>query len=267
MKITAKKSFGQNWLHDDYTLDLIVSSANISSEDTVLEVGPGLGTLTQKLIDRAKTVVTVEADQDLIPILESKFNVSSRPGLEGDIRPGLELIMGDILKFNLTSLPKGYKVVANIPYYLTSNLIRILLESQNPPKSLTLLIQKEVAERIVAKPGQMSVLAFSVQYYAQATIIRDVSRELFDPVPKVDSSIIQIDLKKQPSFPADSKKLFQLVKAGFSQKRKKLTNALAGGLHISQDQALCLVREAGLKDSVRAQELSLSDWQSLYEQF
>lgn len=251
----AKKSFGQNWLRDDYTLDLIVDSAGLTLTDTVLEIGPGLGTLTNKLVQKAGKVVAVEADQDLIPyLLDQAAKVNN-----------LDIVVGDILKYDLRKLPDNYKVVANIPYYLTSNLIRTLLEANNPPTVMVLLVQKEVAERIVAVPGQMSVLSFSVQYYAEAEIVAPVAKELFDPVPKVDSAIIKITRRDQPVFEADTKKLFKLVKAGFGEKRKMLRNSLSGGLQLSTAEVESLLKNAGLKPTSRSQELSILDWQKLYE--
>jgi 16S rRNA (adenine1518-N6/adenine1519-N6)-dimethyltransferase len=250
----AKKSFGQNWLRDDATLDEIVEAAELSIKDTVLEVGPGLGTLTSKLVKKAGKVVAVEADQDLIPyLLDQAAKVNN-----------LEIVSGDILKFDLTKLPAGYKVVANIPYYLTSNLIRNLLEASNPPTAMVLLVQKEVAERIVAGPGQMSVLSFSVQYYGEATIVRDVSRELFDPVPQVDSAIIKIMRHTEPVFAADTRLLFRLVKAGFGEKRKMLRNSLSGGLHVDQSAVEELLMAAQISSTARAQELSMQQWKDLY---
>jgi len=252
----AKKSFGQNWLRDEYVLDEIVKSAEIVKNDTVLEVGPGLGTLTQKLVATGEDVVAVEADKDLLPRLGSMFQGKAN----------FELINDDILKFDLTKLNKDYKVVANIPYYLTSNLLRTLLESNNPPSAMVLLVQKEVAQRIMAKPGQMSVLAFSVQYYAKPEYIMDVKKELFDPVPKVDSAVIKISRGQKPAFEADIKKLFRLVKAGFGEKRKMLRNSISGGLGIETSLVENLLEDCKLKPTARAQELSLKDWQGLYSQ-
>lgn len=251
----AKKSFGQNWLRDDYTLDTIVDAANISPDDYILEVGPGLGTLTEKLISTKAKVLAVEADKDLIPSLQKKFGSFQN----------FKLILGDILKFNLLEIEPNFKVVANIPYYLTSNLIRKLLEVSNPPSVIVLLIQKEVAERIIAKPGQMSVLAFSVQYYARAELVAEVKKELFDPIPKVDSAIIRITRLAEPAFSADTKKLFRLVKAGFGEKRKTLRNSLSGGLRISTDTAEALLKASGINPQARAQELSMNDWRQLYK--
>ncbi len=250
----AKKSLGQHWLRDKATLFDVVEAAQITKNDTVLEVGPGLGTLTEVLAESAKEVVAVEADTELIaPLRVQFFN-----------KKNVEFVEADILKFNLNSLPKDYKVAANIPYYLTSNLIRTLLEATNPPKIMALLIQKEVAERIVAKPGQMSVLAFSVQYYAVANITRTVGKELFDPPPKVESTIIKIALRDKPVFEADKEKLFKLVKAGFGEKRKMLRNSLAGGLQMPTNQVEQLLEQSGLTPTARSQELSLDDWHKLY---
>jgi len=250
----AKKSFGQNWLKDDFTLDTIVDSADISKNDTVLEVGPGLGTLTEKLLQTGARVVAVEADKELIPHLQKKFSSENK----------FELIQADILKYDLRSLPHNYKVVANIPYYLTSNLLRTFLEATNPPSTMVLLIQKEVAERILAKPGQMSLLAFSVLYYARPEFIIGVKKELFDPIPKVDSAVVRITRHAQPLFEADQKQLFRIVKAGFSERRKKLRNSLSGGLRLDPKVAEEILRNSNIAPNVRAQELSMPEWESLY---
>ena len=250
----AKKSFGQNWLRDNYVLDKIVESAQIDSSDSVLEVGPGLGTLTQKLIEMDCNVIAVEADKDLIPNLQRIFQN----------QPNFKLINQDILKFDFNEIPKGYKVVANIPYYLTSNLIRNLLESKNAPSMMVLLVQKEVAERILARPGQMSVLTFSVQYYAKPEYIMDVKKELFEPIPKVDSAVIRLHLHQEPLFEADHQKLFRLVKAGFGEKRKMLRNSISGGLGITSSDTEKLLEKAEIKPTARAQELSMNDWHRLY---
>jgi 16S rRNA (adenine1518-N6/adenine1519-N6)-dimethyltransferase len=250
----AKKSFGQNWLRDEYVLDEIVKAAYVSDDDNVLEVGPGLGTLTDKLVKTGAKVTAVEADKDLLPRLNNKF--------QG--KDNFSLVEGDILKFDLSQLPSGYKVVANIPYYLTSNLIRNLLESKNPPTAMVLLVQKEVAQRILAKPGDMSVLAFSVQYYAKPEYVMDVKKELFEPIPKVDSAVIKITMLPTPAFAADTKELFRLVKAGFGEKRKMLRNSLAGGLGIDTEKVEELLSASNIKETSRAQELTMQDWERLY---
>lgn len=253
----AKKSFGQNWLSDSYTLEKIVESADLSEYDTVLEVGPGTGYLTEKILNTKAKLVAVEADQDLLSGLKLKFANHKN----------FKLINQDILKFDPNLLPAGYKVVANIPYYLTSNLIRKFLESVNPPQLMVLLVQKEVAQRIVAGPGDMSVLAFSVQYYARPQYVMDVKKELFDPIPKVDSALIRIVHNSRPIFKADTKKLFRLVKAGFGEKRKTLRNSLSGGLQLDTKTIESLLRDCGIEPKKRAQELSMGDWQKLYEHF
>ena len=250
----AKKKFGQNWLKDEEVLNSIVEIAEVSKSDTVLEIGPGLGYLTKKLAQRAGNVVAVEIDQELI----SNLNVLTQEN------PKIEIINQNILDFDLRKLNKGYKVVANIPYYLTSNIIRLLLESENSPTSMVIMVQKEVAERIVAKPAKMSILSFSVQYYAQPELVMNVGKEYFEPIPKVDSSLIRITKLKQPVFEADNNKLFRLVKAGFAEKRKMLRNSLAGGLNTNQEKIDEIIKKSNIKQSARAQELGMEDWRLLY---
>jgi len=249
-----KKSLGQHWLHDKATLNYIVDSADITPDDTVLEIGPGTGTLTTKLLDCGAKVIAVEKDRKLAANLDKHKN--------------LRVVPGDILAFDTGQLPVGYKVVANIPYYLTSNLLRVLSESANPPAIMVLLIQKEVAERIAARPGQMSLLAISVQLYFEPTLGAVVPARLFTPVPKVDSQVVILKRHKKPLFEdLDSQKFFQLVKAGFSERRKKLRSSLAGGLNISKDQAEVLLKKASVSPNARAQELSLKDWHKIYQVF
>ena len=174
------------------------------------------------------------------------------------------MVEGDILKFDLTALPAGYKVVANIPYYLTGNLLKMLCESPNPPSKMALLVQKEVAERLAAEPGQMSLLAVSVQLYYEVEIGTVVPARLFSPPPKVDSQIVALARRQKPLFEnLDYKLFFRLVKAGFSGKRKKLRGSLSAGLRISKDQADGLLNQAGIDGNLRAQNLSLADWNRL----
>lgn len=252
---TPKKSLGQHWLYDEPTLQAICDSAEVGATDTVLEVGPGLGTLTKQLVQRADHVVAVEFDQELADALPTTIDDHV-----------LEVVHEDILKFDLTMLPPGYKVVANIPYYLTSNLIRVLCESPNPFSIAAILIQKEVAERVVAKPGQMSLLSVSAQYYCEASLGVFVGKELFTPPPKVDSQVLVLKRRSEPLFEGvDTKQFFRIVKAGFSQKRKTLVNSLSGGLAISKDEARSLLEAADIPSTQRAQALSLEDWYALYE--
>jgi 16S rRNA (adenine1518-N6/adenine1519-N6)-dimethyltransferase len=180
----------------------------------------------------------------------------------------LEIINADILKFDLTSLPADYKVVANIPYYLTSNLIRVLSESPNPPVTMALLVQKEVAERIVAAPGQMSLLSLSTQLYYIPKLGPMVAAELFEPPPKVDSQLIILKRRQKLLFEGlDTKAYFRLAKAGFAGRRKKLRSSLSAGLRISKAEADQLLAKAGISGDRRAQELSLQDWHKLYKAY
>lgn len=250
--IVPKKGLGQHFLVDAGALDLMLKAAELTHQDTVLEIGPGLGVLTGLLTARAGQVVAVEADHTLADLLDR-----DRPD-------NLEVVAADILQFDLNKLPAGYKAAANLPYYLTSKIIRLLLESHNPPVLMALLVQKEVAERIVTAPGKMSILALSVQYYAEPKLMGVVERHKFWPAPEVDSAVLQIRRHPQPAFAADPDKLFRLIKAGFGEKRKQLKNSLAGGLNASVDVTTGLLKSAGLKPLARAQELSLAEWQKLY---
>jgi 16S rRNA (adenine1518-N6/adenine1519-N6)-dimethyltransferase len=230
-------------------------AAEVQSHDTVLEIGPGLGTLTQLLTKRAKEVIAVEFDEALAQAL---------PGRVGD--DNLSTVHQDILRFDLTSLPAGYKVVANIPYYLTSNLIRVLSESTNPPAAVALLVQKEVAERVAAAPGAMSLLSVSAQFYWEVSTGRVVEAGLFEPPPKVDSKILVLKKRAKPLFPGtDIQLFFQIVKAGFSARRKMLLNALSAGLRIDKNRAGELLETAGIAPATRAQSLSLPHWHALYK--
>lgn len=248
-----KKSLGQHWLTSRVALEAMCSESALSEEDIVLEIGPGQGVLTELLVQTAKQVYAVELDQDLLKELPARVPASN-----------LELIEADILQFDLRTIPQNYKVVANIPYYITNKLIRLLLEAHNAPIRSTLLIQKEVAERIAAKPGNMSILAVSVQFYSEVVLGPVVPAKDFHPAPEVDSQIITLIRREKPLFDVDARMFFRIVKAGFSEKRKKLGNALSGGLHISKEQAREYIERAGLGVDVRAQELSLDNWYALY---
>ncbi len=249
--IKPKKGLGQHFLVDSDSLKGIIAAAEPSGEDTVLEVGPGLGVMTRPLTDIAARVVAVETDEILAELLRR------------DAPANLQVVEQDIMEYDLEQLPAGYKVIANIPYYLTSKLMRRLIESTNPPAVMSLLIQKEVAERVVAEPGRMSMLALSVQYYGTAEVALLVPRDRFWPSPDVDSAVLKVTLTG-PAFPADRRRLFRLMKAGFGEKRKQLKNSLSGGLGIDIDQAIGLIAAAGLVPTARAQELGLGEWQRLY---
>lgn len=256
-----KKALGQHWLFDPHSLKAMREAALVEVGDTVLEVGPGLGTLTEVLLLSGALVTAVEFDEELYIRLLNQTDLLSK-----EARNNLQVVNEDILKFDLSKLTKNYKVCANIPYYLTSNLIRRLLESANPPLVMALLIQKEVAERIAAQPGNMSILAVATQFYAEVELKQLVPAKLFTPEPKVDSQIIQIKRRQTPLFPdVETKKFFQLVRAGFSEKRKKLRSSLSGGLRVSKAEVDELLKKAHIPLNTRAQELSLEQWYDLYK--
>lgn len=249
----AKKSLGQHWLRDLDSLEAMCEAADVQAKDTVLEIGPGLGTLTELLVARAGQVVAVEFDEKLASELPRRIPA-----------PNLQVVSQDILSYDFTGLPPDYKVVANIPYYLTSNLIRVISETPNPPRSAALLVQKEVARRVAAKPGDMSLLSVTAQFYWQVSLGREVPAELFTPPPKVDSQILAMRDRTAPLFDVDTKAFFRLVKAGFAQRRKTLLNSLAGGLRLSREETEKLLLKAGIEPSRRAQTLSLNEWYQVY---
>lgn len=250
----AKKSLGQHWLHDIDVLEDIAACADINGTDTVLEIGPGLGTLTQVLVKQAKHVVAVEFDEILAGRLPQEVPVSN-----------LEGITQDILSLDFTKLPAGYKLVANIPYYLTSNLIRVISETPNPPSVAVLLVQKEVAERVAAEPGSTSILSITAQFFWEVSLGNIVPSELFTPAPKVDSQILILNRRPKSNLSdSDIKQFFKLVKAGFSQRRKTLLNSLSGGLGISKEEVKQKCEAASIDPSRRAQTLTMAEWNALY---
>lgn len=246
------KNLGQHWLHDAQSLESMCEAAAVGPSDTVLEIGPGLGTLTKLLTQRAKNVFAVEFDPQLAAQLPERVPAAN-----------LEVHHADILRFNLTQLPKNYKVVANVPYYITSKITRLLLESANPPERVALLVQKEVAERMAARPGNMSVLAVAAQFYSEVSLGPEVPAELFTPSPKVDSQIITLVRRDQPLFEVDPKAFFRVVRAGFSEKRKKLRNSLAGGLQLSKVEVERALAAANIPPDARAEQLGLQAWAEL----
>lgn len=257
--LRPQKSLGQNFLIDTTALENIVRAAEVSPQQDVLEIGPGVGSLTRYLAGAARRVVAVELDHALIPVLRSVLaeweNVS--------------IVQGDILDLDPQELMEGkpYQVVANIPYYITSALIRHLLESSSPPERLVLTIQKEVAERICAAQ-KYSLLALSIQVYGRPTTVLQIPAGAFYPPPKVDSKVIRIDLYNRPLVPAEHlDTFFKLAKAGFSQKRKTLLNALSGGLGRSKDEIKALLSAAGIDPRRRAETLQIQEWGNLAAAF
>lgn len=248
-----KKSLGQHWLKDRDVLNNIAEVADITDEDTVLEIGPGLGTLTSELLRRAKKVIAVELDRDLAKKLPGQF-----PGTS------LEVINQDILTYDVAQLPKNYIVAANVPYYITSKIIHHLMTSRNRPKTTVLLIQKEVAERLAAGPGDMSILALSAQIYAKVSLDQIVPAEFFTPPPKVDSQVVVLHTHDEPLIaPEDEKLFFRLVKAGFSAKRKMLRSSLSAGLAQSKPVIEEWLKTAEISPEARAEALSIDDWKRL----
>lgn len=252
-----KKSLGQHWLKDPEILADIAEAAELTGDDVVLEIGPGLGTLTSRLLARANSVTAVEFDADLARKLPGQF-----PGKK------LTVVNQDILQFDLNQLPKNYKVVANVPYYITSKIVEKLMTAENKPSIAVLLVQKEVAERIAAEAGNMSVLSVSVQIFAEAELDIEVSRQFFTPSPKVDSQVVVLRTRDNPLIASeDQRDFFRIVKAGFSAKRKKLRSSLSGGLGIDKSVAEELLKNAGISPDARAEDLAIEDWKKLLKEW
>lgn len=250
------KGLGQNFLQDPLALENIVKVAEIQPTDTVLEIGPGLGSLTRYLAASAKEVIAVELDKNLFSPLKSVLTPYEN----------VRLIQGDILEISPTdlNLTNDYIVVANIPYYITSAVIRHLLESASKPRRVVLTVQKEVAQRICAGPGDMSLLALSVQVYGQPRVVAHIPAQSFFPAPKVDSAVLVIEISPAPRIQADLLEIFfRLIKAGFSQKRKTLRNSLSSGLHISPTEAAEFLTGADIDPQRRAETLSIEEWERL----
>lgn len=257
MALQNNKSLGQHWLKDPDVLADIAEAADLSSVDTVLEIGPGLGTLTSRLLARAKSVMAVEFDPELARKLPGQF-----PG------KNLQVINQDILQFNPSDLSAGYKVVANVPYYITSKIIQRFSETSNPPSLMVLLIQKEVAERLAASPGDYSVLAVAAQVFHDVELGQIVPAELFTPPPKVDSQVVILRRRVTPLVePSRQADFFRLVKAGFSAKRKKLRSSLAGGLHLPKPEVESLLGQARIDPDARAEDLSIDQWLTLLSEY
>jgi len=258
--LRAHKGLGQNFLQDPFALQNIVSAAEIRPTDTVLEIGPGLGSLTRYLAVSAKEVVAVELDPNLLPPLKAVLSPYQN----------VRLIQGDILKLSPKELitERDYIVAANIPYYITSAVIRHLLspkgENESKPRRIVLTVQKEVAQRICEKPGDMSLLALSVQVYGKPRVAAHIPADAFFPAPKVDSAVLVVDIYPTPLIKGELiNTFFRLIKAGFSQKRKTLRNSLSSGLHNSPTEAAELLTRANIDPQRRAETLNLEEWERL----
>jgi 16S rRNA (adenine1518-N6/adenine1519-N6)-dimethyltransferase len=257
--LRARKRLGQHFLADASVLQTIIEAAELSSADTVIEIGPGLGILTAELVRRAGNVVAVELDTKLASLLKRRLASPAN----------LRVINADILKIDLSELLGGtshYKVVANLPYYITSPVLRYFVEASPKPYLMVVMVQKEVGEAIVAGPGRMSLLAVSLQAYSKTRIISHVPAKCFYPQPKVDSVIVRFDLLPEPVVKvADMGGFFDLVRAGFSLPRKQLHNSLAHGLGMRPDEIVSLLEGANIDSKRRAETLSLEEWARLYE--
>ena len=254
----AKKRLGQNFLCDQDVLREIVRIAGVSDKDEVLEIGAGLGSLTRELAVQARCVAAVEIDTRLLPILRKVMKPFTN----------VEIIQGDILKLDTGTLvsSQGYLVVANIPYYITSAVIRHLLEAPVKPASLVLTVQKEVAERICAEPGGMNLLALGVQVYGKPEVKFHIPAAAFHPVPEVDSAVLRIELFPDPAVPISRLgEFFVLAKAGFSQKRKTLRNSLSGGMKMPTSLVERLLKEAEIDPQRRAETITIPEWARLTE--
>ena len=249
------KGMGQNFLINKKTLQTIIKAANLHPQDTVLEVGPGIGILTQELAQQVKQITAIEKDRNMVEILKETMKDY----------PNVNIIQDDILKISNLKFQISnsvYKVVANIPYYLTSPLIRKLLESPHQPQEIILMVQKEVAQRITAAPPNMNLLAVSVQYYATPKIIAYVSKECFWPKPKIDSAIIRITPIQQ-SKDISYEKFFRIVRAGFSQPRKQLGNNFSQKLKMNRGEVEAWLSKNNIDPKQRAETLTTQDWETL----
>ncbi len=251
--IVPRKSLGQNFLHDPNMLDKIVSIAELTPDDLVLEVGPGTGLLTERIAKAAKQLTSIEVDERLQPLLE---NIVAQ-------HPNLTIRYQDILKLDVNKLYENqrYIVVANLPYYITSAIMRHLLESDHRPTRLVLTMQMEVAERMIAKPDDMSILSVSVQFFGHPQIAARLKPSVFWPRPEVDSAVVRIDTYDKPIVDVpDSQTFFRVVRAGFGQKRKQLKNALASGLGLDAEKTAIVFDTSKIDSRRRAETLTLDEW-------
>ena len=262
-KIKANKSLGQNFLIDEFVINNIIESAQIGKEDLVIEIGPGLGTLTKYLLEKAKKVICIELDKKMITILEDRFSLYNN----------LQIINNDVLKVDLNSMIleekrktqiKNVKIVANLPYYITTPIIMKLLESKLDIQSITVMIQKEVADRLIAKPGdkQTGAITYTVYYYCEGEKVLEVPHTSFIPEPEVSSEVIKLNIRKEPIIKnIDEITLFKIIKAAFMQRRKTLLNSLTNA-HIFKDkeEGTIVLNNCGLLENTRAENLTLQDF-------
>jgi 16S rRNA (adenine1518-N6/adenine1519-N6)-dimethyltransferase len=248
--LTFHKSLGQNFLICESTLENIVAGSGVTENDTVLEIGPGLGVLTNRLAPVAKKVTAIELDSKLATFLRA------------NTPENVEIIQGDVLKI---PLPESSIVIANIPYYITSPIIMRLLEENLPIRSATIMVQKEVAQRITAKPNSKNygILSIACQYYSNPSILQIVPANCFLPAPKVDSAVVHMEILPEPAVNVNHESFFNLVRAAFSQRRKTLANSLSHTLNIEKNLVIKAIIDANLHENVRAENLSLEDFANL----
>jgi 16S rRNA (adenine1518-N6/adenine1519-N6)-dimethyltransferase len=259
--LSARKRLGQHFLVDRGVLEIILEAATLTSDDLVIEVGPGLGVLTKELAREAGRVVAVELDDRLATALQGEMaSLHNVTVINGDI---LKLDTADLL--DESGSQDGYKVVANLPYYITAPVLRHFVEASPRPQMMVVMVQKEVAETIAARPGRMSLLSVSVQFYGEPVIVDYIPASSFYPVPEVDSAILKIDVCSKPRVAVDDESgFFGLVRAGFSAARKQLVNSLAQGLGLPKEKVFSLIEKAGIEPTRRAETLSIEEWARLW---
>lgn len=268
--IKANKSLGQNFLIDDKVVEQIITKSCVNEHDLVIEIGPGLGTLTKFLLEKAKKVICIELDKKMIKILEDRFTLYNN----------FELLHNDILKVDLNSIIKkekensditGVKIVANLPYYITTPIIMKLLEEQLDLESITVMVQKEVADRLIATPGSKDTgaITYSVYYYATSEAILEVPKDSFIPEPEVTSKVIRLQIRKVPPVEVKSKKvMFKIIKSAFMQRRKTLLNALSNTkVFFNKEEGLAILKKLNLPDDIRAEKLTLQDFANITNEF
>ena len=263
--LAPRKKWGQHFLTDTRLLESIADAAQVTRDDTVLEIGPGMGHLTRVLAQRAARVVAVEVDAGLTEKLRADFAAATNVAiLQGDVLAAkpLEWIAQGI---GAAGSPRPYKIVANLPYYITSAILRHVLETQHKPRVIVVLVQREVAQRIAAQPPEMSLLAVSVQFFAEPRVIRTIAAGAFYPRPQVDSAVVRLDVfETSPYAVEDQQRFFAIVRAGFGARRKQLRNALAHGLGLVAPIVVNALTRAGIDPARRAETLTLAEWTELY---
>ncbi len=269
--IKANKSLGQNFLIDDKVIEKIIDGSNVNKNDLVIEIGPGLGTLTKFLLEKASKVICIELDKKMINILEDRFSLYNN----------FSLIHADILKVDLNSIIKdekkenpnikSVKIVANLPYYITTPIIMKLLEDQLDLYSITVMVQKEVADRLIATPGDKNTgaITYSVYYYATSEEILEVPKDSFIPEPEVTSKVIKLKIRKDPPVNVKSKKvMFKIIKSAFMQRRKTLLNSLSNTkVFIDKEEGIKILNKLNLSEDIRAEKLTLQDFANITNEF